>query len=63
MEIRPELTLNQITDAFPQALGILDQMGFDTCCGGAEPIGTAATNLGIPWERVLSALTPVMKGA
>lgn len=63
MEIRQEMTLNQITDAFPQALKVLGDLGFDTCCGGWQEIGAAAAAKGIAWEQVLSALTPVVKGA
>lgn len=63
MEIRPNLTLNEICDAFPAALAILGDMGFDTCCGGFKEIGVAAAELNIAWDRVAEALTPVMKGA
>lgn len=63
MEIRTDMTLNQITDAFPAALQVLGDLGFDTCCGGWEEIGTAAARKGIDWEKVVAALTPVVKGA
>ncbi len=63
MEVRPDLTINQITDAYPETLKILGDLGFDTCCGGWEEIGAAAARKGIPWEKVVEALSPVMKGA
>jgi hypothetical protein len=63
MELRPNLTLNQITDAFPATLAMLTELGFDTCCGGWEEIGAAATKKNIPWEKVVAALTPALKGA
>lgn len=63
MEITPNLTLNQITDAFPAALKVLGDLGFDTCCGGWEEIGVAASKKGIAWENVVAALTPLTKGA
>ncbi|HEY3364235.1 MAG TPA: DUF542 domain-containing protein [Symbiobacteriaceae bacterium] len=63
MQLQPEMTLNQITDAFPPALKVLGDLGFDTCCGGWEAVGQAAAKKGIAWETVVSALTPVMKGA
>ncbi len=63
MEIKQEMTLNQICDAFPGALKVLSDLGFDTCCGGWQPIGEAAANKGIGWEKVTSALAPVVKGA
>jgi len=57
------MTLNQITDAFPPALAILGNLGFDTCCGGWEAIGVAAARKGIEWAAVTAALAPVVKGA
>ena len=63
MEIRPNMTLNELADAFPATLAILGDMGFDTCCGGYKEIGAAAAELNLTWERVVEALTPVMKGA
>lgn len=63
MELRKNMTMNQITDAFPAALKILGDMGFDTCCGGWQEIGAAAEAKGIAWDQVATALQPVMKGA
>lgn len=63
MEIRTEMTLNQITDAFPATLKVLGDLGFDTCCGGWEAIGVAAARKGIDWNKVLTALAPIVKGA
>lgn len=63
MEIRQNMTLNQITDAFPAALKVLGDLGFDTCCGGWEEIGKAAERKGIAWEKVTAALESLVKGA
>lgn len=63
MEIKTEMTLNQICDAFPGALKVLGDLGFDTCCGGWQAIGEAARQKGITWEQVTAALSPVVKGA
>lgn len=60
MDIRPDMTLNQITDAFPATLAILGDLGFDTCCGGWEAIGVAAERKGIPWAKVTTALAPAV---
>lgn len=62
MEIRKELTLNQIVDAYPAALKILGDLGFDTCCGGWEAVGAAAERKGIDWNRVVEALAPAGEG-
>lgn len=62
MKLDPELSINQITNAFPSTLAILGEMGFDTCCGGWESIGAAAARLEIPWEKVAEALEPAMAG-
>lgn len=63
MELTREMTLNQITDAFPAALKVLTELGFDTCCGGWEAIGPAADRKGITWDKVTAALAPVLRGA
>lgn len=63
MEIKKEMTLNQICDAFPAALAILGDLGFDTCCGGWQAVGEAAEQKGIAWDKVTAALAPTVKGA
>jgi len=63
VEIKPNVTLNQIIETFPATLQILTDLGFDTCCGGWEEIGPAAARKGIAWEKVISVLEPVVKGA
>lgn len=63
MQIQPEMTLNQITNAFPPALKVLGDLGFDTCCGGEEQIGKAAARKGIDWDKVVATLAPIVKGA
>lgn len=62
MEIKPNVTLNQIIETFPATLKILTDLGFDTCCGGWEEIGPAAASKGIAWEKVTAALEPTVKG-
>ena len=63
MEIRPNMTLNQIIDADQAALKLLTDLGFDTCCGGWEEIGAAAARKGIAWEKVIAALATLGKEA
>jgi iron-sulfur cluster repair protein YtfE (RIC family) len=63
MEIRSDMTLNQIIDAAPGALKVLGDLGFDTCCGGWEEVGAAAARKGIAWEKVTAALATLGKGA
>lgn len=62
MEIKPNVTLNQIIETFPGTLKILTDLGFDTCCGGWEEIGAASKRKGIAWDMVTAALEPVVKG-
>jgi len=62
MEIKPNVTLNQVIETFPAALKILTDLGLDTCCGGWEELGAAAAHKGIAWEKVLAALEPAVKG-
>ncbi|HYF92654.1 MAG TPA: DUF542 domain-containing protein [Symbiobacteriaceae bacterium] len=62
MEIKPNVTLNQIIETFPGALKILTDLGFDTCCGGWEEVGPAAAKKGIALDKVIAALEPVVKG-
>ena len=40
--IDPALTLNEITVRHPATLAVLQDYGFDTCCGGALPLAEAA---------------------
>lgn len=61
MTLHPEMSLNEIVETYPKALAILGGLGFDTCCGGWEPVGQAAARLNLSWERVAEALTPALR--
>jgi iron-sulfur cluster repair protein YtfE (RIC family) len=51
--------MNEIVARRPEALGILDAWGLDTCCGGALPLGEAAARHGLDPLEVLRSLEPV----
>lgn len=49
-------TVNEVLRRFPEAVGLLNKLGLDTCCGGAEPLEEAARAAGQEPEAVLRAL-------
>jgi len=42
-----DLTLNEIVTRQPEAAGILLELGFDTCCGGAQTLLEASRRCGV----------------
>ena len=55
-----EMTLNAITLAWPDTLGVLGDFGLDTCCGGALPLREAVRRHGLELEAVVKALEPCL---
>lgn len=55
-------TVNEILRRFPKAVELLNGLGLDTCCGGAEPLGEAAKAAGREPEAVLRALEAFLEG-
>ncbi|WP_244187434.1 hypothetical protein [Thermus tenuipuniceus] len=68
-------TVNEILRRFPKAVELLNGLGLDTCCGGAEPWGRrpklkarnrrrwrGAWGLGLPYVWGLFALLSVLAG-
>jgi iron-sulfur cluster repair protein YtfE (RIC family) len=47
------LTLNEILARHPEAGALLNELGFDTCCGGARTLEEAATALALDAAEVV----------
>lgn len=54
--ITPKTTVNEVLKRFPEAVKLLNALGLDTCCGGAEPLEEAAKAAGRDPREVLEAL-------
>jgi regulator of cell morphogenesis and NO signaling len=54
--IRPEMQVNEITRLFPSTLPVFHAAGIDSCCGGALPMGEAASRHDIDVEWLLAEL-------
>ncbi|TVP43401.1 MAG: hemerythrin [Gemmatimonadales bacterium] len=52
-----DLTLNEIVTRQPEAAGILLELGFDACCGGARTLLEASRRCGVDPEVVLRRLS------
>ncbi|WP_353512125.1 DUF542 domain-containing protein [Thermus sp. LT1-2-5] len=48
--------VNEILRRYPEAVRLLNGLGLDTCCGGAEPLEEAAKQAGRDPKEVLQAL-------
>jgi regulator of cell morphogenesis and NO signaling len=56
-------TVNDALIAAPQAIGILNRLGIDTCCGGTQTLAQAARSVGLAPEALIAALKPTLKAA
>jgi len=54
-------TLNAIVARHPQTLAVLQRLGFDTRCGGALPLGTAAQHHSLDLTELLAMLRAAVK--
>lgn len=54
--ITPETTVNQLLELRPQSIGILQEQGIDSCCGGSLPLREAALEAGTDIDLLLSLL-------
>lgn len=54
--IAPDITVNELLAARPEASGLLLELGIDTCCGGSLPLGEAAADAGVDFDRVVALL-------
>lgn len=55
-DISADTTLREILARYPHARPVLDGRGLDYCCGGAQPLGTAAARAGVDVSEVLAEL-------
>ena len=54
--INTRSTVNDIVARYPSTLAVFNAFGIDSCCGGALPMGEAASRHGIPPNALRSAL-------
>lgn len=54
--ITSNMTVNELLAARPEASGLLLELGIDTCCGGSLPLGEAAADAGVDFDRIASLL-------
>ena len=59
--IDPAWSVNEVIVRYPESIAVLNAFGLDTCCGGAEPIGLAASEAGIALPTLLAALERVAR--
>lgn len=57
------LTLNEIVAQYPDMLGVLHRLGFDTCCGGALALEDAVARHGLNLADVQAALSGALDAA
>ena len=53
----PSLTVNEVLRRWPAAVGPLNALGIDCCCGGGASLRDAAAEAGVPLDELLDALT------
>ncbi|WP_243030370.1 DUF542 domain-containing protein [Thermus altitudinis] len=62
VELTLKTTVNEILQRHPEAVKLLNGMGIDTCCGGADSLEEAARQAGKEPEEVLKELLAVLEG-
>jgi regulator of cell morphogenesis and NO signaling len=58
--IDPDATVNATIACHPSAIGVLDRLGIDTCCGGGDTLRAAARTHSIDIEALTTALREAM---
>lgn len=56
----PELSVNEVLRRWPEAVGPLNELGVDTCCGGADSLEEAAAEIGVPVATLVAAIERVL---
>ena len=54
--IAPELSVDEIIARWPRTIGIMNDLGLDTCCGAWMPLRRAARDAGVPLADLLARL-------
>jgi iron-sulfur cluster repair protein YtfE (RIC family) len=57
--VDPNLTINTVVQRYPDALGVFNARGLDTCCGGGLPVAEAARRHGLDLQELLAAVEQV----
>jgi len=52
----PELTLDELTNRFPETIEIFNRFGMDVCCGGGATLREAAERDGVNLASIQAAL-------
>ncbi len=55
-QITPDMTVNELLAARPEATGVLLDLGIDTCCGGSLSLAEAASDAGLSVDQVVGAV-------
>lgn len=58
-----DLSLNEVVARVPAALGPLNALGLDLCCGGASSLREAAADAGLSVQALLDAIAGVQAPA
>jgi iron-sulfur cluster repair protein YtfE (RIC family) len=59
--IGPELSVDQVIELWPRTIGVMNDLGLDTCCGGSMSLRRAARNARVPVEELLAKLEEVVR--
>ena len=54
--IGPELSVDQVIELWPRTIGVMNDLGLDTCCGGYMSLRRAARNARVPLPVLLVKL-------
>jgi regulator of cell morphogenesis and NO signaling len=54
--INPDEQVGALALKDPRIRKVLEEIGIDTCCGGAKPLRTAAADSGVSMDRLLTAI-------
>lgn len=61
--ITPDMTVNQVIQAYPQTIPVFNQYGIDSCCGGGVAIALAAERDGVAPAVLLEKLNNAVRAA
>lgn len=54
--IDPALTLDEVTNRFPETIEVFNRFGMDVCCGGGASLRDAAMRDGVSLPKLQDAL-------
>ena len=55
-DVVEEMTVNEVIQRSPESIAVFNELGIDTCCGGALTLPEAAARKGVPLPELLKAL-------